>query len=59
MGEFAKCITDLINKDIKSGLTPKEAVKNAGAKKLSGCDSIYYISYGLYGDKALFFKVQG
>jgi len=57
MGEFAKYIADSIKKDIASGLTPTEALEKAGAKKISGCNSIYYIAYGLYGDKALFFKV--
>lgn len=57
MSEFAKCITDLVKKDIASGLTPVEALENVGAKKLSGCDSIYYIAYGLYQDRVLFFEV--
>lgn len=57
MSDFKECITELIKKEIASGLTPIEALEKVGAKKLNGCDSIYYIGYGLYNDKALFFKV--
>ena len=58
MCDFKECITELIKKDIAGGLNSVEALEKAGAKKLDGCDSIYYIGYGLYNDKALFFRVQ-
>lgn len=57
MSDFKECILELIKNDIASGLTPIEALEKAGAKKLSGCNSIYYIGYGLYEDKALFIKI--
>jgi hypothetical protein len=59
MNDFCRHITDQINGDIANGLTPREAVEKAGAKKLSGCNSVYYIAYGLYEDRALFINVHG
>jgi sulfur transfer protein SufE len=56
MDEFIEYTIKTINEDIASGLTPVEALEKAGAKKLSGCESLYYIAYGLYEDKVAFFK---
>lgn len=56
MSKFTEAILTQINKHVSKGMTLVEALENMGAKKLTDT-SLYYIPYGLYEDKVLFFQL--
>jgi hypothetical protein len=53
---IGKTIIKQIEKYINNGMTTVDALESVGAKQMTDTN-VYFITYDLYQDKALFFKV--